>query len=60
MTRKENILAAVQEQALDFLFYDRDDDSTLRPGDVQEAVTAGELTKEEIVKAFADALDRDW
>lgn len=52
MSRRTNILLTVQDLVTDFTYYDRKEDSTLRPGQIEEAVMAGEITCDEIVAEF--------
>lgn len=54
--RRERIISAVRDLAGALLWYDRKDDEDLVRGDVEAAIAAGEITREEIVEAFATAL----
>lgn len=51
-SRRDLILMSAADQALDLVVYDRKEDEDLPRGSVEEAVTAGEVTVEEIVEAF--------
>lgn len=46
------ILNKVEDLASDFLYYDRKNDCDLRPGEIEQAVIAGEITVDEIVERF--------
>lgn len=52
MSRRQNILFTVQDLVTDFIYYDRKEDSTLRPGAIEAAVKAGEISCDEIVNEF--------
>lgn len=56
MSRRKLIEMTVDDLALNFLSYDRAEDEELPRGEIEEAIKAGEITKEEIVKRFSDAL----
>ncbi len=56
MTRRERILTTVSDAALDLLVYDRQDDQELPIGAIEEAILAGEITREEIIAEFMDQL----
>ncbi len=55
-TRKETILASVDDALSDFLYYDRKEDEDLPRGQIEEAVKAGEITVDEIIEQFAKGL----
>lgn len=55
MTRRENIIATVQDLASAFLYYDRKEDRELPVGEIEEAIKAGEITEGEIVETFRSA-----
>lgn len=57
MARKENILAAVSDLAINFLYYDRKEDEELPRGQIEEAIEAGEITVDEIVAKFREGLE---
>lgn len=59
MARREIILAAIRDVAVDFLYHDRKEDEKLPPGSIHEAVAAGEITIDEMVSAFKFALEED-
>ncbi len=60
MERRERILAAANDLARDFLYYDRKEDEELVRGEIQEAVEKGEVTKDEIVEEFKNQLNEWW
>jgi len=55
-TRREHIISAAECAAKDFIYYSRKEDEDLPRGEIEKAVQAGEITKAEIVAAFADQL----
>jgi hypothetical protein len=55
-TRRELILVTVDDLVIDFLDYGRDEDEDLEKGEIEDAVTAGELTVEDIIERFAAAI----
>jgi hypothetical protein len=55
-TRRERIEANLDDMITDLLYYDRKDDETLPVGAIEDAVKAGEITVEEIVKRVAARL----
>lgn len=57
-TRRQKILDRADDLAGNFLYYDRKEDEELPPKSVEEAVKAGEVTVDEIVGAFREALER--
>lgn len=56
MTKKELVLATVEDMVTDFLHYDRDNDEDLEHGDIELLIESGELTVEEIVEKFKVSL----
>lgn len=57
---KEFVLGNAKDLARNFLYYDRKEDEDLKIGDIQESVSRGLVTKEEIIQAFSDELDKWW
>lgn len=57
-TRRELILATVRDFVSDFLYYDRKEDECLPRNAIEEAIEAGEITVNEIVKEFKDELKK--
>lgn len=55
-SRREHVLNSAAHAAEMFIYYDRKEDEDLPRGEIEKAVAAGEVTKDEIVAAFADAL----
>lgn len=51
-TRREYIESTIDDLVGSFLYYDRKEDEELPRGEIEEAVKAGEITSEEIVKRF--------
>lgn len=58
LRRRERILAAAEQLAQDFLWERRKHDEVLPRGVIEEALNAGEVTVNQIVKAFREALLR--
>lgn len=52
----ELILDTIDDLVLDFVVYDRDDDEGLPKGSIEAAITAGEVSIEQIVSRFREAL----
>jgi len=57
-TRRERILEEVEHALGLMLYYHRKEDDELPVGSIQEAITAGEITVEEIIEAFGEMLIR--
>lgn len=55
-TRRQRILDTVSDLVGSFLYYDRKEDPDLPLNDIEAAVVGGEITKDEIVEAFSNAL----
>jgi hypothetical protein len=53
---KDIILGTAEDLVTQFLHNDRDDDEELPVGAIEESITSGEVTIEDIVKTFEDAL----
>ena len=56
VSRRDLILATVQDLVIDFVEYDRREDEELSTDDLVEAIDKGEITIAEISKAFKKAL----
>ncbi len=56
MTRKELILGTISDGVSDLMYYDRKEDEQLPRGAIEEAIQKGELTMEDMVDAFQEAL----
>lgn len=56
MTRRDLIIANVEDLVIDFLYYDRKEDEELPRGEIQDAVNSGEISIEEIVEIFRQRL----
>lgn len=56
-TRKEKILGLVSDAVSDLMYYDRKEDDDLPRGSIQEAIENGEITVDEMVRAFRDAIE---
>jgi hypothetical protein len=55
-SRRRRILDTTHDLVGRFLYYDRKEDRKLPVGAIEEAIAAGEITKEEIVAVFAKYL----
>jgi len=58
VSRRQTILAAVDDLVGELLYYGRKEDQDLPRGEIEAAIRAGELTVEDIVEAFATPLRR--
>jgi len=56
-TRREQILAVTSDLVAGFLYYDRKEDEDLPRGAIEEAIKAGEVSVDEIVKLFKEELE---
>lgn len=56
-SRKEYILAVVDDCVTDLLYYDRKEDDYLPRGAIEEAIKSGEITVDEIVASFRSHLE---
>ena len=55
-SRRARILATISDMVTDLLFYDRKEDEDLPREAIQEAIKAGEIRVDEMVKAFSTEL----
>ena len=53
----ENIKNTIEDLVSDFLYYDREEDEDLPRGAIQKAVKDDLITKEQIIKKFAESLN---
>ena len=58
MTRKELILANISDLVSDLMYYDRKEDEELPRGAIQEALSVGEITLEEMIYKFREELTK--
>ena len=58
-SRKEEILATMDDMVTKFLYYDRKEDSDLPVGSIEDAVIKGEITFDEMVSYFKTTLYED-
>ncbi len=54
--RRERILDTADDLMGSFLYYDRKEDENLRRGEIEEAISAGEVSVKEILSVFEKAL----
>lgn len=55
-TSRQKILDTVSDLGSNFWFYDRKEDEDLSTDDIEEALESGEITLDEIVEAFREAI----
>ena len=53
MTKKEIFLGLIADSVSNLCYYDRKDDEDLSVDDVEELLTSGEVTLDEILETFA-------
>lgn len=53
---KDNILGAVEDLVSNFLYYDRKEDENLPLDAIDDAIKNGDITIDEIVNKFTEAL----
>lgn len=59
MTRRELILGAVDDLVESLIGYDRKNDEDLPPGSIENAVTAGEIDVDDMVRRFRMRLNEE-
>lgn len=52
MTTKQKIHGAVEDLVASLLYYDRKEDEDLVLGEIEDAITAGEVTVDELTNVF--------
>lgn len=52
MSIKQTILDVVSDAVMDLMYYDRKEDEILPRGRIEEALKAGDITIDEMVKCF--------
>jgi Ca2+-binding EF-hand superfamily protein len=57
-TRRQIIETTIDDLVSNFLYYDRKEDEDLPRGEIEAAVAAGEITKDEIVERFRKELEK--
>ena len=55
-TRRERIIAILSDSIIDLLYYDRKEDEDLPRGGIEEAIKAGEITVDEMIKIWSAEL----
>jgi len=58
MNIKEIITDKIDNCVDDFLYDDRKDDESLLVGDIEDAIVAGKITKQEVIDTFVKDLNR--
>lgn len=58
MTRRDTILGYMEDMVSNLLYYDRKEDEDLPRGAIEEAIKAGEVTSDEMIKTFGDTLKK--
>ena len=56
MTRREYIIATLTDSIIDLLYYDRKEDESFPKGGIESAITAGEITVDEMIEVWSGAL----
>ena len=56
MNRRELIEVVTKDIIINFLYYHRKEDEDLPPGEIEDAISCGEITVEEIIDLFAQEL----
>ena len=59
MTKRERILATVDDLVSCFLYYDRKEDKGLPCGAIEKAIKSGEICTHEIVDKFREELEKN-
>lgn len=57
LEKKKLLLDCIPDTISEFLYYDRKDDNELSPSDVEELLSSGVITVDEIVEGFRKALE---
>ena len=52
MNLRELILGVAKDMGLDFIYYDRKNDEELKENAIENAISSGDVTVEEIAEAF--------
>ncbi|RDJ35118.1 MAG: hypothetical protein DWQ19_09800 [Crenarchaeota archaeon] len=60
MSKKEYALNVVEDLVANYLFYDRKEDEDLSRDDMEQLKSSGELTIQEVVDRFKEALEKGW
>ncbi len=55
-TWRQHILNAISDLVSDFVYYDRKSDEDLRVGSIEESIKLNEITVNEIIEAFKNAI----
>lgn len=56
INKRQDILNVIHDMVSNFLYYDRTGDEDLGDGDIQENITAGNITIDEMVEEFKRCL----
>lgn len=59
-TRRQHIEDTISDLFMDWLYYDRKEDQDLPRGAIEEAVEAGEISKQEIANQFLAHIERNF
>ena len=57
-SRRQRIENIITDMISDFLYYDRKEDEDLSRGAIEDAVSSGEITLDEIVNKFREELTK--
>ena len=58
--RKKYILMTIEDLFTFWLYYDRKEDYALPPDSIEEAIEAGEVTKDEIILALHHQIEKNF
>lgn len=58
MDRKNLILATVTDLVSEFLYYGRREDEDLPRGEIEDALSKGEISEKEIINKFSEELKK--
>lgn len=56
VSRRDRIFSTTTELVAQFLYYDRNDDDDMPRGEIEDAISAGEISIDEIVDHFRETL----
>jgi len=59
-TRRAHIIDSIEDLFTDWLYYDRKEDQDLPRGSIEEAVEAGEISKQEIANQFLAHIEENF
>lgn len=57
-TKHDIITEKIPNLVADFMYYNRKEDEELSPGEIEQAIADGEITKEQIIFLFGQELSK--